>query len=147
MLIKAQSLTWWGEAFSTQRKNYSFRAILRCPEIWSQTWTLWIFPQSKISFDTLFSHLQPHWVILCTQNKGNSFCLDEGWISSQTRWHMSQVLKDAQEPSRMEILFPGAESIMGKNTRGHEGTCARERIWHRLVCLCMRLKFRKSASI
>lgn len=38
---------------------WDFSDQLGCPEMWRQPWTLWIFPQSKISSGTLFSHLKP----------------------------------------------------------------------------------------
>lgn len=110
---------------------------LRCPEMWRQPWTLWIFSQSKISSGTLVSHLKPSGCF-CTKNKGGSLCLDEGWKASQTRWHMSQVLKGAQEPSGRQIFLPGTESIMVNNI-GDMKKHARDTEYETggLVCLCV----------
>lgn len=135
------------EAFLPTEKNSSFRAILRNRDAQKYEDSLESYEYFlKVRFfsSTLFSHLKPHWVLLCTQNKDNYLFLDEGWTASQTKWHMSQVLKDAQEPSRMGMLFPGTGSKIGKTSKTNEHVQEAGYETGRPVCLYMLLKLRIS---
>lgn len=132
-----------GGSILPTEKNSSFRAILR-------NWDAQKYEDSLESYEyflkvrffffssTLFSHLKPHWVLLCTQNKDNYLFLDEGWMASQTKWHMSQVLKDAQEPSRMGMLLPGTGSKMGKTSKTQTNMCKKQdmRLADQFVFIC-----------
>lgn len=131
-----------GRSILPMKENYSFRAILRN----------WDAQKSEDKLEC-YEYFFKVWLLLApsfhTSKPTGCFCAHRaraadsaweraGWLPR--RDDTSGVLRDAQEPSRMEIIFPGREkngqSI--RDTNKHVQEVGYETA--KLVCLCMLLK-------